>query len=197
LSGGSGLWSLLQRGQCALILALETGLIAVQKAERWAVARKMLEGERNQLRRRLAAIFLVGSLLIDVLVEDARLNAGEAGHAPGDGGELMNEVERGGGAGLEMRDVSFEAGLEFLGWFGGEDDRLRGEAVADRIAGGGAKSSLGFRPAGFGAVGAGGFDAAEGGHAFCLIEDKARVASRERAAAEFVGGAGDKSWRAP
>ena len=176
---------MLQRSERALIFALKPRLIAVQHAEGWAGIGEVLEGERNQLRRGLVAIFLARRLLIDVFVEDTGLDTGETGDAPGDCGELVDQIERGLGAGLEMGDIGLQAGLVLLPRFRGEDDGLRGESVRGGVAGGGAKSGFSFGPARFGAVGAGGFDAAEGGHGSCLIEDKG-----PRAGWELMGGGG-------
>jgi hypothetical protein len=138
---------LIQRAERALVFTIQARLKTVQEAEGWASGGEVLEGEGNQLGAGLIAVFLPFALLIDVLVEDAGLDAGEASDAPGDGGELVDEVERGLGAGLEVVDIGPQAGVEFLARFRGEDDGCGGEAVRDGVARRDADSGFGFRPA--------------------------------------------------
>ena len=92
LFDGRAARELVQRAERALVFAVQARLIAVQQAEGGTCGREMLEGEGDQLGAGLIAVLLALALPVDVLVEDAGLNSGEASDAPGDGGELVDEV---------------------------------------------------------------------------------------------------------
>jgi hypothetical protein len=82
-------------------------------------------------------------------------------------GDLLNDVLFGRVLGLEPGGVTAAKSFHFAREFGGVTEILfGGEAVEESVAGRAALPFFGDRATGFTAVGAGGFDAALGGHGF-------------------------------
>jgi hypothetical protein len=123
-----------QHHEDTLIFVMQTRLIAIQQAKGGPGIGEILECERDELGAGSFAALVPTILPVHVLVDEPRLDSGEAGDTPGDGGELINEVERGLIAGLELFDIGAQMGVEFLGGFGGKDDRLSRESVSDGVA---------------------------------------------------------------
>jgi hypothetical protein len=90
--------------------------------------------------------------------EQAGFDGPDAAEAPAGDGHGLDQVHFDGAGGLELLDVGVEEELELFVGFGGEQDGLGGEAVAEAVAGGLGSAFRGGGAAGLGTVGAGGFD---------------------------------------
>jgi len=92
------------------------------------------------------------------LIEESGLNGGITDETPVGGGELVNQVGLRLALRAEMVEVGAEVGLVVFFGFVLEDDGAGGESVDDGVLRGDLLAFGGSRAAGFGAVGARGFD---------------------------------------
>ena len=88
--------------------------------------------------------------------EQAGFDGPDAAQAPAGDGHGLDQIHLDIGGGLELLDVSVEEELELFVGFGGKQDGLGGEAVAEAVAGRFGSAFRSGGAAGFGAVGAGG-----------------------------------------
>jgi hypothetical protein len=90
--------------------------------------------------------------------EQAGFDGPDAAQAPAGDGHGLDQIHLDRVGGLELLDVGVEEELKLFVGFGGEQDGLGGEAVAEAVAGRLGSAFRGSGAAGLGAVGAGGFD---------------------------------------
>jgi len=91
------------------------------------------------------------------MAEQAGFDGPDAAQAPAGDGHGFDQIHLDRVGGVELLDVGVEEELELFVGFGGEQDGLGGETVAEAVAG---RLGSAFRSggaAGLGAVGAGGF----------------------------------------
>ena len=154
----------------ARVGAFEAGLDAMEEAEGTAgeAVKSFGEGLGGGQGFVLDAVFDgLSALLLDVgdgVGQELRLDEGEAIEAPFGGDDFVDEVEFDGAGGLELLDVGIEEALKIGGVFGGQDDGLAGEAVAERVLRRALLAGFGFGAVGFGAVFAGGLGFAKRRH---------------------------------
>ena len=115
----------------------------------------------------------VFELIVDILgaadelgAEEAGFHSSETAEAPAGGGHGLEQLHFNGGLGLELAEVGIEERLESRAGFGGEDDGLGGESVAETVAGRAGASLGSDGAAGLCAVGAGGLAARGSGRGF-------------------------------
>lgn len=87
-------------------------------------------GERLGGGERVVGVFFGALQVFDV---ELGLDDGEALQAPLGGDHLVDQMELGGAAGLELIEVGGEELVEFFGVLGGQDEGLGSEAVLERV----------------------------------------------------------------
>jgi hypothetical protein len=145
---------------------MEARLIAVEERERAVCAGECVEGDGQAvvLGKVLEVFAEALFLIVHAVFEESGFDAGVAHDTPMGGGELMDEIGFGFSLRAEVVEIIAELGLVFVGGFIEKDDSIGGESVSEGVKGG-----LFGGAAGFGGVGASGFDFAVRGRHGVLI----------------------------
>jgi hypothetical protein len=159
-----------ERFQEAMVLVMEARLIAVEECKRAVGARESIEGDGDAVI--VGDVIVIAAeaffLILHAVFEEAGFHARVARDTPVGGGELMDEIGFGLGLWAEVVEIIAELSLVLVGGFIEEDDGAGGESVSEGVEGGWL-ACVGGGAAGFGGVGAGGFDFAMGGRHGVLI----------------------------
>ena len=139
---------------------IEPRLIAVEQRERSVGAGERVEGDGEAVIFGHVVVIAAEALflILHAMFEESGFDARVARDTPVGGGELMDEIDFGFGLRAEVVEIIAELGLVLVGGFIEEDDGAGGESVSEGVEGGGWFAGVGSRAAGFGGVGAGGFD---------------------------------------
>jgi hypothetical protein len=145
---------------------VEVALVTGEQGEALTAVGECLKDPREAI---LAGHF--GEFVVDIfgaarqlIGEQAGFDGPDAAEAPAGDGHGLDQIRLDRIGGLELLDVGVEEELELFMGFGGKHDGLGGEAVAKAVAGRLGSAFRGGGAAGLGAVGAGGFNFAVGGH---------------------------------
>jgi hypothetical protein len=139
--------------------AIEVALVTGEQREALVVIGEFLEdpGEAIVVGHFGEFFVHVFGAALERMAEQASFDGPDAAQAPAGDGHGLDQIHLDRVGGVELLDVGVEEELELLVGFGGEQDGLGGEAVAEAVAG---RLGSAFRcggAAGLGAVGAGGF----------------------------------------
>jgi hypothetical protein len=117
--------------------AIQGAFVAHQQGEGLAVIGEFLKDPGDAI-----VVVHIGELVVDVFVaahefgvERVRFDAADAAETPAGGCHRFDQFGFEGGLGVELVHVGIEEELELFAGFGGEDDGLGGQAMADGVAG--------------------------------------------------------------
>ena len=159
-----------ERFQEAVVLVMEPRLITIEQRKRAVAAGESVEGNGEAVIVGHVGIIATEALflILHAVFEKSGFDARVARDTPVGGGELMDEIGFGLGLWAEVVEIIAELSLVLVGGFIEEDDGAGGESVSEGVEGGWL-ACVGGGAAGFGGVGAGGFDFAMGGRHGVLI----------------------------